>query len=294
MTSRLNKILVPIDFSAASSAAVSHAGALARRFHSELTLLHVNEFLVVHPLSGPLGFGITSWEALSAEHLEARQKQLEEFGATELQGVEVKRMIRGGDPAKVIAACAREQHSDLVLMPTRGEGAFRRFLFGSVTAKVLHDAECPVWTGVHLAEPPPYTPDDIRHVMCAVDFGPRTPEVLHWAAALAADFQATLTAVHVGLGTPPGLSAQSAFEWHEQAHSGAEEQLRAAVLDADVQADLLVTADGGVPQALAAAASEKGAGLLVIGRSSGGAASKGLGHRTYAIVCGAPCPVVSI
>jgi nucleotide-binding universal stress UspA family protein len=40
-------------------------------------------------------------------------------------------------------------------LPTHGLGAFRRSLIGSITAKVLHDAECPVWTGVHLAQAPP-------------------------------------------------------------------------------------------------------------------------------------------
>jgi len=40
------------------------------------------------------------------------------------------------------------------MMPTHGLGGFRRFLLGSVTAKVLHDADCPVWTGVHLERAP--------------------------------------------------------------------------------------------------------------------------------------------
>jgi hypothetical protein len=35
---------------------------------------------------------------------------------------------------------------DLIVTPTHGYGLFRRFLFGSATLKVLHDAACPVWT----------------------------------------------------------------------------------------------------------------------------------------------------
>ena len=38
-------------------------------------------------------------------------------------------------------------------MPTHGFGPLRRFLLGSVAAKVLHDAQCPVWTSVHTDAP---------------------------------------------------------------------------------------------------------------------------------------------
>ena len=41
-------------------------------------------------------------------------------------------------------------------MPTHGYGPFRRFILGSNTAKVLHDADCPVWTGVHVEEIPAF------------------------------------------------------------------------------------------------------------------------------------------
>ncbi len=59
-----------------------------------------------------------------------------------------------GDPAQVITAFAHTQGVDLIMMPTHGYGPFRRLLLGSVTAKVLHDAECPVWTAVHMAKAP--------------------------------------------------------------------------------------------------------------------------------------------
>ena len=59
---QFERILVPIDFSDRSLSAASQAGALSRHFHSKVTLPHVSEFLVIHPLTGPLGSGITSWD----------------------------------------------------------------------------------------------------------------------------------------------------------------------------------------------------------------------------------------
>src|SRR5579859_1536808 len=138
---QLERILVPIDFSDGSLSAASQAGALARHFHSKVTLLHVNEFLAIHALTGPAGLGITSWESIRSEHLAARQKELDEFARAELSGISVRRLVCTGDPAKLIIEHACAENSELIIMPTHGGGLFRRFLLGSVTAKVLHDAD---------------------------------------------------------------------------------------------------------------------------------------------------------
>ena len=59
------------------------------------------------------------------------------------------------------------------MMLTHDYGPFRRFLLGSVTAKILHDAACPVWTSAHLETWPVAGDVGIRKVLGAVDFGPR-------------------------------------------------------------------------------------------------------------------------
>ncbi len=290
----LKKILVPIDFSDSSLTAASHAGALARHFRSEVTLLYVNELLINHPLNGPLGLRITSAEAERAEHLRRRQKQLDEFGLSELTGVFVKRILCCGDPAKLIVERSHQEQSDLILMPTHGHGSFRRFLLGSVTAKVLHDADCPVWTGTHLSEQPALNPAEVRHVMCAVDAQPASAKAIRWAAEFASEFGAKLTAVHVVLDTPPTLPDRFMFVWHDQARLGAEEHLRGLLLDSGIQADVLVVSDGHIPRSLSVAAKEKGAELMVIGRSCGGEITRRLGSHAFAIICNSPCPVVSV
>ena len=291
---QLERILVPIDFSDGCLSAASQAGALARHFHSKVTLLHVNEFLAIHALTGPVGFGITSWESIRSEHLAVRQKELDEFARAELRGLSVRRLVCTGDPAKLIIEHACAENSELIIMSTRGGGPFRRFLLGSVTAKVLHDADCPVWTGAHLGEVPVLTSTVFRHVMCAVNFGPESTKAVRWAAAFATELGAKLTVVHAVLETPPSLPDRYAFQWHDEAHRGANERLCASLSDAGVQADVLVVSNGDIPRAISSAVKEKGAGLLVMGRSCSGQTPKRLGSHAYNIICNAPCPVVSI
>jgi len=281
----LDRILVPTDFSPNSLAATAQAGTLARHFHSQVTLLHVDEFQVIHPFTT---------EAHRAEHMNGRRKELMEFAAAELAGVAVKRIVCSGDPSKVILARAWEERPDLIMMPARGSGAFRRFLLGSVTAKVLHDAECPVWTGAHLAGPPPAGHGEIRSVLCAVDFGPQTNRTLHWAADLARAMGARLTVTHAVLETPPNLPDRYTYQWHEEARAGAYERLHERLLDCGVTAKVLVVSDGDVPRSLADGAKQVGADVLVIGRSPSESGAGRPGSQTFPIVCAAPCAVVSV
>ena len=57
----------------------------------------------------------------------------------------------------------------MIMMPATGLGRFRRVLLGSVTAKVLHDVSCPVWTSAHEPDPTLAAPGTYRTILCAVD-----------------------------------------------------------------------------------------------------------------------------
>jgi len=291
---QVERILVPIDFSTASLNAARDAGILARHFRSQVTLIHVNEISVLHPLDGPLGFGIASRDPEVSDCVSGSRKRLNEFAAAELTDVSVCRHVCSGDPARLIVECECAEQSDLIIMTTHGSGRFRRYLLGSVTAKVLHDADCPVWTCAHVADPNEVVAADIHHVMCAIDFGPKSTEVIRWAAGFAMAMGAKLTVVHAVLEAPPNLPQRYMFQWRDQAHRGSAERLRALTLDWNVEADVLVVSNGDIPGALSAAAKEKSADLLVIGRSSAGDKQKKLGSHTFAIICNAACGVVSI
>src|SRR5437879_2915025 len=104
--------------------------------------------------------------------------------------------------AKLVLSFITWCNTDLVMMPTHGCGPMRRFLLGSVTAKVLHDVSTAVWTGVgsKLADHQPGVP--YSSIICALDETEEAGVVLRAAAAIACSYGAQLLLVHV-VAMPP-------------------------------------------------------------------------------------------
>lgn len=99
-------------------------------------------------------------------------------------------------PATEIAAFAQQNGVDLIAMPTHGYGKFRSLLLGSVTAKVLHDADCAVWTAAHTDDPSTAGHVDCRNILCAIDLVPESADLIRYAVDLASVYEAKLRLVH--------------------------------------------------------------------------------------------------
>ncbi len=135
----------------------------------------------------------------------------------------VRRMLLNGDPASQIVELARQEHVDLIAMPTHGYGPFRRFILGSNTAKVLHDADCPVWTGVHIEEALPMAAP-FSKILCAVDLGPQSARALAWASWLQQQFHGHLTLIHAIAAHAEALDEPD-LSWRTGIREIAEEEL---------------------------------------------------------------------
>jgi nucleotide-binding universal stress UspA family protein len=266
-------ILMPVDFSERSAPFARYARSLASHFGSEIILLHVLTPLVYE-------FGATDISGyMLGEVFQNRSQQavrdLDAFLADELSGPCVERMVVEGDPARSIVEIAHERAA-LIVMPTHGYGPFRRFILGSTTAKVLHDADCPVWTGVHLQDAPDASLP-LRSVLCAVDLGPQSSKTLCWAASLAVQFGAQLRLLHVTTGEAEAARVEL-------------ERLRSFV---HAEAELQIEA-GDPPAAICGAAARGRADVLVIGRGSAAGVFGRLRANAYSFIRQAPCPVVSV
>ncbi len=190
----LSRILVPVEFSPRCRGAVQYAEALACHFHAEIILLHV----VLPPLANYSSFEAMAYSSATDLAQEVATECAADLGALPCKAPGgVRHMVVIGDPAVVICgAVAKTEKCSLIVMPTHGYGPFRRFLLGSVTAKVLHDAICPVCTGPHMEGAPDYTSISFNHVACAIDLGLHSREVLAWADAFAREYGSALTILH--------------------------------------------------------------------------------------------------
>jgi nucleotide-binding universal stress UspA family protein len=179
-------------------------------------------------------------------------------------------------------------------MPTHGYGAFRRFILGSVTAKILHDADCPVLTGIHVAGAPANQEFGMANIACAIDLGPDSQRVLGWADQFANTFGSHLTALHITPAWDRFLGDGVDLGWRANLTREAEvhvEHVRNAV---SANAEILVDTGNDVPSDVCSAAGRLEANLMIIGRGGFGKSVGRLRSNAYAIIRQSPCPVISV
>jgi nucleotide-binding universal stress UspA family protein len=288
---KFKHILFPVDFSEQCAAIVPAVKAMANRFGSQLALLHVVD-LPPAWYGSPEG---AAWAALiDADRMRLDGNvTLSRFVEKHFHGMSVVSQLDEGDSAGLIVEYADDDHDDLIMMPTRGYGPFRSLLLGSVTAKVLHDAHCPVWTGVHAEQIAAHPADRWKRVLCAVDTNPRDLAVLRWAAEFAAEQSVQMRLVHAVQGAGATLTKESDPGMYEFLFKIARERLEELQTKAGTGFEVCLLG-GSVSRAVQQAAIGHDADLIVIGR---GVIQKTLGRLrsgAYSIIREAPCPVISI
>jgi len=283
-------VVLPVDFSERSQGAARYAEALSALFGGRIHLIHV--LPPPHYEMGALEVG----GAMLADLFRARQEQanqdLQTFLAAELPEERTERILLEGDPAAKIVEYAHNVSADLIVMPTHGYGTFRRFILGSVTAKVLHDADCPVWTGVHLES---HSVEQVRfrNICAAVDLGPQSERTLMWASRFAAATQARLYLAHA----TPRVDGRGVDyvdpEWQAEIDRTAREQIQALIDRLQIKAEVRVDA-GDAAACICELARELDSDVLVIGRGSASGVFGRLRASAYSIIRMSACPVVSV
>ncbi len=269
------KILFPVDFSERCTDAARMAETFAGHFEAELTLLYVLE-----PFT---------YNDVPVDTAALTENQLRSYLAKELQQINTKRVLLHGDPATQIAGFAQSENFDLIMLPTHGYGAFRRMVLGSVTARVLHEAQCPVWTGVHMEQVPELENIAFRKIVCAIDFGPQSCPTVRYASQFASEFEAELQIAHV---IPDLEHAFVAPAGHEGVAHAIEKigEIQKCVGSQHKP----VVLEGEVPHSVCGFAGRERADVLIIGRSVHTGVMNRLRANAYSIIRQSPCPVISI
>ena len=131
------RILVPVEHSAADRTILDHIVRLAGLTHATLLLLHVAD----------------GWAARHFDELQLRESEemrddrayLEELTAElRAKGFEADWQLAMGDPASEIIKVAERERVDLIAMATHGHRFVMDLLLGSTVGKVRHHVKVPV------------------------------------------------------------------------------------------------------------------------------------------------------
>jgi nucleotide-binding universal stress UspA family protein len=141
----IRRILYPSDFSPASRPASKRAVELARALRSQLLIVHV---------MGPLptiGEGYITPETverlLQSQRLLAQRQLRALVTRAKAAGVRASGLlVETGMPHEQIVRVARRKRADMIVMGTHGRSGLTRLLLGSVAARVIATAKCPVLT----------------------------------------------------------------------------------------------------------------------------------------------------
>ncbi|MBN2505417.1 MAG: universal stress protein [Verrucomicrobia bacterium] len=200
----LKRFLVPVDFSPRSKLAIQYAGALAQRSGGKLELL-----FVVEPAPFYSGLEDSPLAISNRQLADTALKRLHKLAETlPPPGVDAGVAVRQGKAHLEIAAHAREQRMDLIVIPTNGYSGVERVFMGSTAEQVVRHAPCAVLTlrldaraGGVRRDPRGDVPH-LRRILAPVDFSGPSAKAVRLAGELADRFESALTVLHVVFSMP--------------------------------------------------------------------------------------------
>lgn len=191
----LKKILVPTDFSDQAEHAIKVAAQLARKYDSEIYLLHMLELpmQLVNPTSGSGGSrgGGNLPESLFFMKL-AHQRFGELIAQPYLDGLRVHETVEFHEAFEGIMEVSQEYNCDLIIMGSSGASGMKEVFIGSNTEKVVRNSNIPVL--VIKNEHPNF---QINDFVFATDFTEKMKKPFLDAVKFAENFDAKIHLVYI-------------------------------------------------------------------------------------------------
>ena len=144
MDIRIQRILLPTDFSNYSAAATKYACELASKFDAELHVLHTLETL--SPYRPGFEMGVALPKYLNETEADAEKSLNKVLDPHWSAGHRVIRTMVVGSPKTEIVRYARQHNIDLIVLSTHGRTGLAHVIMGSVAENVVRTAPCPVLT----------------------------------------------------------------------------------------------------------------------------------------------------
>jgi universal stress protein A len=133
------RVLCPVDFSKVSRTALRAAAGLARASRGRLTVLFVDDLLLVAAAAAA-----HDTRASAQNTRAALDRFIQQVLPARAQPLRLRAVVAVGTPADEILKSARRPAADLIVMGTRGMGGVARLLLGTTAEAVLRRARIPV------------------------------------------------------------------------------------------------------------------------------------------------------
>lgn len=196
---QIKSILCPVDFSDFSVTAYEYAQSLAWHFKAMLFLQHVlyslkpADFWNIYP---------ESYEEICRKRLADVEQQLHEFSTRHTRNeIRPTCVAQDGTVTDRILSLAEAQAVSLIVMGTHGLRGLDRLILGSVTERVLRRARCPVLAvrkpAHHVGPQYGTEPVDLKKIILCMDFSDHAHYASEYAFAIAKEYDAELTLLHV-------------------------------------------------------------------------------------------------
>ena len=282
-------IMVAVDGSAESDAAVRWAAREALLREADVTLVHVVAPVVVTWPVGYLRASYAEWQEENAQNaIEQAQKIFQAEVGNEMPPA-VKAQVIHDYVAPGLVAASRD--AEMIVAGSRGLGAISGTLLGSISRTLLHHARCPVAI-IHTSEAP--TADHASPVLVGIDGSPASEAATALAFDEASRRQVDLVALHAW--SDVGISPVLGMDWHEYEDQGHE--LLAERLAGwqeqypDVHIQRRIVCDR--PAHWLVDESEHSQLVVLGSRGRGGFAGMLLGSVSTAVAEAAKCPVLVV
>jgi len=172
-----NKILVPLEGSELAEKALPYAKSIAKLKKGSLTLFAVS-----------LAIFVERRDRLFASYLEVSAKELND------QKIKTTTATGYGDIADQIIKYANNNQMDLIVMSTHGYSGAKKWMFGSITQKVLYGTAIPVL--LVKAKAPPASVE-LNRILVPVDGSPFSESTFPYVEELAKNTKKEVLLLHI-------------------------------------------------------------------------------------------------
>lgn len=277
-------VLCPIDFSEPSRGALRYAAVIAAHAGASLTVLTVNDPLLAQAADMAGGAGSLAADAKA----ETTRFFHDTFSGTP-PGVRAQFVVAEGKPDAEILRLAHAKTADLIVMSSRGATGLRRLFLGSITERVLRATTVPVLV-TPPGDPGPESPDDVRktvrRILVPVDLTAAMNNQVSVATALGSLVGAPLLVAHVVEPVRAYIPGHAhAANVDSERRDQAERRLQALVDTFPVPPRTEPLVVFGEPaEEIAKIATDRQAGLIVMGLHASAVSGQRMGSVTYRVL----------